>query len=65
MQAPTIESQNELPASELHCPALRQEIARVIVGQTALVDRLIIGLLSNGHILQKVPTWQKHSVFAL
>lgn len=52
MQAPTIESQNELPASELHwLPALRQEIARVIVGQTALVDRLIIGLLSNGHIL--------------
>jgi MoxR-like ATPase len=52
MQAPTIESQNELPAYELHwLPALRQEIARVIVGQTALVDRLIVGLLSNGHIL--------------
>jgi MoxR-like ATPase len=30
---------------------LRQEIGRVIVGQQHLVDRLIIGLISNGHIL--------------
>ena len=30
---------------------LRQEIARVIVGQQHLVDRLIVGLISNGHIL--------------
>ena len=30
---------------------LRQEMARVIVGQEQLVDRLIVGLLSNGHIL--------------
>lgn len=32
-------------------PALKKEMARVIVGQHALVDRLIIGLLTNGHIL--------------
>lgn len=32
-------------------PALRKEIARVIVGQHYLVDRLIVGLLSNGHVL--------------
>ena len=30
---------------------LRQEIGRVIVGQKYLVDRLIIGLISSGHIL--------------
>ena len=30
---------------------LRAEIGRVIVGQTYLIDRLIIGLLANGHIL--------------
>lgn len=47
-----MESKHELSAHALSwLPALRQEIARVIVGQTALVDRLIIGLLCNGHIL--------------
>lgn len=30
---------------------LRQEISKVIIGQRYLVDRLIVGLLSNGHIL--------------
>jgi MoxR-like ATPase len=31
--------------------ALRAEMEKVIVGQKYLIDRLIIGLLSNGHIL--------------
>ena len=31
--------------------ALRREMGRVIVGQQHLVDTLLIGLLSNGHIL--------------
>ncbi len=31
--------------------AIRTEIARVIVGQHYLVDRLLIGLLGNGHVL--------------
>lgn len=31
--------------------SLRDEIARVIVGQKYLVDRLIIGLIANGHVL--------------
>jgi len=31
--------------------ALRAEIATVIVGQSYLVDRLIMGLLANGHLL--------------
>jgi len=30
---------------------LRSEIARVIVGQQYMVDRLLVGLLANGHIL--------------
>src|SRR5512136_2963687 len=30
---------------------LKTEIAKVIVGQDNMVDRLLIGLLSNGHIL--------------
>jgi len=31
--------------------AVQNEIARVIVGQKYLIDRLLIGLLANGHIL--------------
>ena len=30
--------------------ALKQEVGKVIVGQDYLIDRLIIGLLCNGHI---------------
>jgi MoxR-like ATPase len=30
---------------------LREEMARVIVGQTHLLDRLLIALLTNGHVL--------------
>src|SRR5215472_17067118 len=30
---------------------LREEIGRVIVGQAQLVDRLLVGLLDNGHVL--------------
>lgn len=46
------------PALDAHIVAtsawigrLRAEIARVIVGQQALVDRLLVGLLANGHVL--------------
>src|SRR4030088_1816699 len=31
--------------------AVQNELARVIVGQKYLIDRLIIGLLANGHVL--------------
>ncbi len=31
--------------------ALREEVGRVLVGQEALLDRLLIGLLANGHVL--------------
>ena len=30
---------------------LKQELARVIVGQEDIVDRILVGLLANGHIL--------------
>lgn len=30
---------------------LRAELEKVVIGQTYMVDRLIIGLLSNGHVL--------------
>src|SRR5258708_28142220 len=30
---------------------LRTEIGKVIVGQSQLVDRLLVGLLANGHVL--------------
>src|ERR1700736_6641234 len=32
-------------------PALREQISHVVVGQKYLVDRLLLGLLANGHIL--------------
>jgi MoxR-like ATPase len=32
-------------------PSLRREMARVVVGQRHLVDCLLVGLLTNGHIL--------------
>jgi MoxR-like ATPase len=30
---------------------LRQEVGKIIVGQSYMLDRLLIGLLSNGHVL--------------
>jgi len=30
---------------------LRQELSKIIIGQTYMMDRLLIGLLSNGHVL--------------
>ncbi len=32
-------------------PAVREEMGKVIIGQEALVDRLLVGMLVNGHIL--------------
>lgn len=32
-------------------PALKAEIGKVVVGQDYLIDRLIIGMLANGHVL--------------
>ena len=37
------------------------EMGKVIVGQKYLIERLLIGILSNGHVLlEGVRDWQKH-----
>jgi MoxR-like ATPase len=41
----------EITAAHETVKRLREEIARVVVGQSALVDRLIIAVLIRGHIL--------------
>jgi MoxR-like ATPase len=41
----------QIQAMQPQIQAVRQQVAKVIVGQTHLVDRLLIGLLANGHVL--------------
>src|SRR6201981_2522813 len=41
----------EVKSSAEWISAIQNEISRVIVGQKYLIDRLLIGLLSNGHVL--------------
>ncbi|MEE8138078.1 MAG: MoxR family ATPase [Thermoanaerobaculia bacterium] len=43
--APEIEAQSQL------LNRLRQEVAKVIVGQTYMIDRLLLALIADGHIL--------------
>ena len=44
---------------------LRKEIGRVIVGQACMIDRLLVGLLSNGHVLiEGVPGLAKTTAVA-
>src|SRR6202171_308709 len=41
-------------------PALREEVSHVVVGQKYLIDRLLLGLLANGHLLlEAVPSLAK------
>ena len=47
-QTPTID---DIHAASAWVEPLRTEIARVLVGQSALVDRLMIALLTSGHVL--------------
>jgi MoxR-like ATPase len=42
---------DEVKAAAQWINTLRQEMAQVIVGQHQLVDRLLVGLLANGHVL--------------
>ena len=40
---------------------IRLEMGKVIVGQKHLIDSLMIGLLSDGHILlEEFPGWRRH-----
>jgi MoxR-like ATPase len=41
----------EIEAQALRLAKLRQEIAKVIVGQAYMVDRLLMALIADGHIL--------------
>jgi MoxR-like ATPase len=43
--------QEQIASTSGWIQAVKDEMARVLVGQTGLVDRLLIGLLCNGHIL--------------
>ena len=45
------EIQQEVQRAASWVPSLQTEMARVIVGQRHLVDRLLVGLLTNGHVL--------------
>ena len=45
------ELQQKIDASSKWATTVREEMGRVLVGQSNLVNKLLIGLLSNGHIL--------------
>lgn len=45
------EINSRVEASSAVLDTLRAEIGRVIVGQEVVIDRLLIGLLANGHVL--------------
>jgi MoxR-like ATPase len=51
MPATLNESSEEVIRAATWIAALRKEIAHVIVGQEYLVERLLVGLLANGHVL--------------
>jgi len=48
---PNIPDKETIAQSAAWVQPLRTEIARVLVGQTELVDRLLVALLTNGHVL--------------
>src|SRR5271170_6104045 len=45
------QAQLSVPATSAWIRPLQQEMARVIVGQKHLLDRLLVALLTNGHVL--------------
>ena len=48
---PAPEGQEQIKNEASWVSLLKQEIGQVIVGQKYLIDRLVIGLLANGHVL--------------
>ncbi len=50
-QSPSSKDKDRIAAASVWIVPLQQEMARVIVGQTYLLDRLLIALLTNGHVL--------------
>ncbi len=51
MSTDTEDIQKEVEEKAAWVPRLRAAIREVIVGQEYLIDRLIVGLLANGHVL--------------
>ena len=50
--APDIQALNaEIAANSQFVELIRAELARTIIGQSDMVDKLLIGLLANGHVL--------------
>lgn len=48
----TVESiRQQVDAKSQFIPRFREQIARVVVGQTYMIDRLLLGILANGHVL--------------
>src|ERR1700749_1284220 len=45
---------NKIQYQGIFIDRLRDEVGRVIIGQHHMLDRLLIGLLSNGHVLLEV-----------
>lgn len=45
------ELQDQIKAASAFVQTLRTEVGRFLVGQEALLDRLLMGMISNGHIL--------------
>jgi hypothetical protein len=53
-------SESELKAQLAQLSTLRGAIAQAIVGQDAVVEQLLIGLLAGGHcLLEGVPGWAR------
>lgn len=61
---PNVEELNvEVRAANVGIEDIKNEISKSIIGQTYLVDRMLIGLLTNGHILlEGVPGLAKTAV---
>jgi MoxR-like ATPase len=51
MSNPTQDLKPQVAAAAEHLKRVRAEIAKVIVGQADLVERLLVGLVARGHIL--------------
>ncbi len=50
-QVDTEKLAEEIQKQNVWVAAVKEEMGRVVVGQTALIDRLLVGLLTNGHVL--------------
>lgn len=51
MQTDLSPLQQTIAAHQAQLQALRAEMARAIIGQQRLIERLLVGLLANGHVL--------------